>query len=224
MKPTLVILHGWNQSSSDWLTLKQMLDKKFSVVMFDLPGFGNESLKNKKWSIPDYAEWVISKTDDIQGDKIILGHSFGGRIASYIASTNPKWLKGLILYGAPCIYRPSFKIRTKIFLAKILKFLHLKKVFISKNIELVSADKHGLGNVFRNTVSFDQTKFLSKITVPTLLIWGEYDSAVPLKIAKEIQSLVPKSRLSIINKTGHNAHQENIYLFYGITKKFIETF
>lgn len=222
MRATLVILHGWNQSSSDWVVVRQMLGKDFSVVIFDLPGFGSEHLEKKDWTIPDYADWVTSRLEKIQGNKIILGHSFGGRIASYIASENPGWLKGLVLYGAPCLYRPSPKIKIVVFLAKILKMLNLKKFFINKNTELVSADSAGLGKIFRNVVSFDQTKNLSQINVPTLLVWGEYDFAVPVKIAKEIQMLISKSKLVIIDQVGHNAHKENPYLFYGIIKIFLK--
>lgn len=222
MLPILVILHGWNQSSSHWDMIIQMLEKDFSVITFDLPGFRNEPLEDKNWTIPDYANWVTSKLENIQGDKIILGHSFGGRIASYIASNRPKWLTGLILNGAPCIYRPSLMIKTKILLAKVLKMLNLKKIFVAKNNELVNADNNGLGKVFRNAVSFDQTKILSQISVPTLLIWGEYDSIVPLRIAKEIQTLIPNSKLSVIDQVGHHAQQENPYLFYGITKNFLK--
>lgn len=223
MKVSLVIIHGWNQNSSHWSILVKMFQKIIPVIIFDLPGFGNEPLQNKNWSIPEYATWVAQKIESTSGDKILLGHSFGGRIASYIASSNPLWLKGLIIYGAPCIYRPSSKIKLKIFIAKILKFLKLKNLFIVKNAELLNADNNGLGKIFRNAVNFDQTKSLPNIKAPTMLIWGEYDSAVPLRIAYEIDSLVQESKLVVMDQVGHNAHSENPYLFYGITKKFIET-
>lgn len=222
MLPTLIILHGWGETSSDWLMFKQMIEKDFSTICFDLPGFGNEPLKNSDWTVPDYASWVVQRLESVQGPKIILGHSFGGRIGSYIASNKPAWLKGLILDGAPCIYRPNLKVKTKIFLAKISKMLNLKKFFIVKNNELINADNKGLGKISRNAVSFDQTKILPKINVPTLIIWGEYDSIVPIRIAKEMQTLIPKSKLSVIDKVGHHTHQENPYLFYGIIKHFIK--
>jgi len=223
MLPTLIILHGWGESSSDWLMFKQMIEKDFSITCFDLPGFGNEPLKNSDWTIPDYANWVVQKLKGIPGSKIILGHSFGGRIGSYISSSRPPWLKGLILDGAPCLYRPNLKVMAKIFLAKILKMLNLKKIFPVKNTELINADAKGLGKIFRNAASFDQTKILPNINVPTLIIWGEHDSIVPIRIAKEMQTLIPKSKLSVIDQVGHHAHQENPYLFYGITKNFIKS-
>lgn len=224
MSLNLVILHGWDQKSSDWEVIKEMLEKDCLVIIFDLPGFGDEPLENKNWDVPDYADWVISKIKNIEGDKVILGHSFGGRITSYIASSRPEWLKGIILYGAPCIYRPNLKVKMMIFFAKIFKILGPGKFFSVNNKELKRADVNSLGKVFRKTVSFDQTKILPSINIPTLLICGEYDLDVPVRIAKEMQTLIPKSKLQIIDQVGHNLHQENSYLFYGIIKNFLKTF
>jgi pimeloyl-ACP methyl ester carboxylesterase len=48
-----------------------------NIVLFDLPGFGNEKLVSNSWGIPEYSKWVLDKIKNIQGDKIIIGHSFG---------------------------------------------------------------------------------------------------------------------------------------------------
>lgn len=223
MSLTLIILHGWGQSTSDWLQIKTMYEKDFSTTAFDLPGFGNEPLISSDWGVPEYSKWVKERIKSIPGDKVILGHSFGGRIASYVAHENPEWLKGLILYGSPSIYRPSQWIKAKSLIAKYLGKLNVSKSFKSKNKELIQADSIGLGSIFRKVVVFDQTSQLPNIKIPTLLVWGEYDDSVSLLIAKEMKSLIPNSSLTIIDQAGHNAHKENTYLFYGITKNFIKS-
>lgn len=219
---TLVILHGWGHNSKYWDVMKGMYEIDFNVAFFDMPGFGSEPLISQDWGVPEYAEWVLKKIEIIEGEKIIIGHSFGGRIATYIASSRPKWLKALILSGSPSIYRPGLKIKTKIFLAKLAKTLGLRKFFI-KNSGLQTANRNNMGRIFRKVVPFDQTQILSKISVPTLLIWGENDQDVPLRIAKEINSHISGSQLKVIDRVGHNSFIENPYLFYGISKKFIES-
>lgn len=220
---TLVILHGWGHNSQYWEVIKSMYEQDFNVVFFDLPGFGKEPLIEDDWGVPEYAEWVKEKLNSIQGKKIILGHSFGGRVASFIASQNPNWLEGLILSGSPSIYRPSSKVKFKIFLSKLFRKIGLKRKPVSQNSDLARADKNGLGKIFRKVVPFDQTKLLPKINIPTLLVWGEYDEDVPLKIAREINNLIPNSKMEVIEKVGHNSWIENTYLFYGITKNFIKS-
>lgn len=222
MLPTIIILPGWEQTSADWREVKEMLEKNERVVVIDLPGFGVEPLVSGDWLIIDYANWVLKKIEECPGDKIILGHSFGGRIASFIASSNPIWLKGLILYAAPCIYRPTFKTKLIVWLAKIAKQLKMNTERFNINSELQRADGKGMGNIFRKAVVFDQTEIIKNIKTPTLLIWGANDKVVPLSIANEMVKTIPGSELFVMDNAGHHAHKENIYLFYGVIEKFIK--
>lgn len=219
---TLVVLHGWGQSKEVWKSFADNFSN-IEVVLIDLPGFGAEPLVENTWGIPEYAEWVENRLAKINSNNIILlGHSFGGRISAYIAAKGPIWLKGLILYGTPALYRPSLSTKNKIRLAKIAKYIGLSaKRF--KNDELALADQSGLGKIFRNVVVFDQTQSLPKIKVPTLLLWGKNDDVVKPEIANEMQSLIPNSSLIILENIGHNAHLENPYLFYGTVKSFLES-
>ncbi len=219
---TLVILHGWGQSSANWQIFTQMLGD-IQVVLIDLPGFGKEPLIDKNWGVPEYAQWAGDRIASLgKNEVVLLGHSFGGRIASLLACENHTWLKGLILYGSPSIYRPTTFIKFMGMLAKVAKRLGLRRKK-SYNLNLTEADRTGLGEIFRKVVPFDQTSSLGKISVPTLLIWGEKDTEVPLKIACEMKELIPQSKLKIMPGLGHNAHLENPNLFYGLIKKFLET-
>jgi len=207
----LVILHGWKHDKSKWKDfVGQFAADK--VLVFDLPGFGDEKLIDAGWGIPEYSAWAKKKIEDLKEDNIVLlGHSFGGRIAGYIASERPEWLKGLILYGSPSLYRPKTIVGLKIRVAKLLK----KLGFSRKGMDEMYP-------IFKRAVTFDQTKTLPKIAVSTLLLWGEHDTDVPVSIAKEIQTLIPDSKLITMQDAGHNAHFDNPNLFYGIVKKFID--
>lgn len=212
----IIILHGWGHNGQLW---QGLADKFQDAISLDLPGFGTEPLVSDDWDIPDYAKWVekrISKYKDV----ILIGHSFGGRIAAEIASENPKYLKGLVLSGAPCIYRPSQKTKLKVKAYKSLKaFLpsDTRKRFYSGDLK----NSGKLEKIFRKVVIYDQTKQLQKINAPTLLIWGKNDDQVPVRIAEEIQHLIENSKLKIIEGSGHNTYLEKPDLFYGYVKNFI---
>jgi pimeloyl-ACP methyl ester carboxylesterase len=222
---TLVILHGWGQNKSHWTDISTMIkrtERDTTIVTLDLPGFGSEPLVSANWGIPEYSEWVENKVLELKlNDVILLGHSFGGRISSYIAKDNPSWLKAIILYGAPCIYRPTNKTKFKIRLHKLLKALGLRKSKTG-NAELNEADQKGLGNIFRKAVVFDQTEELKRINIPTLIVWGEKDDVSELRIGKEINTLIKNSKLIVLESLGHNAHLENPNIFYGTIKKYLE--
>lgn len=218
---TLVILPGWKGTKEEWSGIVNQFSDENSVVI-ELPGFGQTPLISADWGIPEYASYVLAEIEKLhKSDIVFLGHSFGGRITSYIASQNPPWLRGIVLYGAPCIYRPSLKIKLLIKLSKIAKFLHIKRK-ISHNPELIHADHNGLGKIFRKAINFDQTNLLPKITAKTLILWGSKDDIVSLDIAKEMHSLIPNSDLQIIDEGGHHLHIHNRHIFYAKIRSFLQ--
>lgn len=220
----ILILHGWGQEKASWQELAQKLRVTEPTEILELPSFGQEPQVDASWGVPEYTAWVKQKILDQRWDNIILlGHSFGGRLSSYVASDQPTWLRAVILYGAPCLYRPQWDIRWKILLAKILKPL-IPKSFRNNLLpeHLRQAEALGLGKTFRHVVGFDQTDRLPRISVPTLLLWGARDYDVPLSIAREMQHLISGAKLEILPDLGHNAHLENPFLFYGKIKSFVE--
>lgn len=212
----LFFLHGWGHNRHLW---DGLTGKFHNAIALNLPGFGDEPLINNDWGVPEYARWVDEKISKYK-NVVLVGHSFGGRIAAEIASKKPKYLKGLVLSGAPCVYRPSLKTRSKIKAFKILKTFmpqSFRGLFYSGDLK--SAGK--LEKIFRKVVIYDQTKQLQKIQVPTLLIWGENDDQVPLKIAREMFLLIKDCELKILENSGHNAYLDKPDLFYGYVKNFI---
>lgn len=215
----LVILHGWGQNTKVWRDFARMLGE--NAISFNMPGFGGEKKIDDNWGVPEYANWVVNKINN-KKPIVLIGHSFGGRVAAEIASKKPTWLKALILSGAPCIYRPALKAKVKILMAKMIKHFipaSLRSHYFPKDLKK-SADL-GLEKVFRKVIRYDQTKQIQKISAPTLLIWGERDNDVPLKIAREINSLIKDSELKIISQANHNSFLDNPHLFYGYVKSFI---
>ncbi len=221
---TVIILHGWGHSKEMWTDFVDRLQGDVAVEAWDLPGFSSEPLLSPDWTIADYATWATNKIVD-RGltDVVLLGHSFGGRISAYIAAENPSWLRAIILYGAPCVYRPSLIVRVKNTLAHAVGRLPIPAAWRERvrGSEDRRAGESGLAQVFRQAVQFDQAERLPRIAVPTLLLWGENDTEVPLRIAEEMQQLIPASTLDILPGAGHNAHLENPVLVYGKVKQFL---
>lgn len=221
----IVILPGWGQNKKHWVHNVRQLSKIGPIKAIDLPGFGEELLVSDEWGIPEYANWVSNLINkNKMKDVVLIGHSFGGKIASYLSSQNPAWLKALILVATPALYRPSLFVRSKIALYKIIKRIvpnSIREVFYSE--ELKEAKKQGMEKILRKVVPFDQTLLLTKIRVPTLLIWGENDDYPPISIGKEINSLIPNSKLKVIEDAGHQINIQKPLLLYANIKNFIES-
>lgn len=219
--PVLVILHGWGHSSALWQPVAQMFRNR-EVIVLDLPGFGSEPLVSSEWGVGEYGSWTNEKIKmkKVKG-AILIGHSFGGRIAAHIASTRPDWLAGLILIGAPCLYHPTQKARIIGRIAKVAKILGLSHSPWSLNSELTEADKVGLGQIYRKVVVYDQKSELEKITTPTLLIRGSLDTYPDAQVAAEMQRLISGSMLETVAGAGHNIHMESPSLLYALVSKWV---
>jgi pimeloyl-ACP methyl ester carboxylesterase len=102
--PTVVALHGWARRGSDF---DRVLDG-FDAVAFDLPGFGATPAPAVATGAAGYAATVIEALEGMSGGPFVLvGHSFGGRVAVVVASTRPELVKGVVLTGVPLIRRRS---------------------------------------------------------------------------------------------------------------------
>ena len=220
----IVLLHGWGQNIEMMDPVGKGLDKDYHITIIDLPGFGNSSEPPFGWTIYDYYECVKILLKKLKIKKpILVGHSFGGRIAIIYAAKED--VEKLVLLSSPfrkSVKKDSLKI-------KILKFL--KKVPLLKELEDFAKTKLGstdyrnaspvMKKVLVNTVNEDLTHFLEEIKVPTILIWGEYDTAVSVEDAKYAESIMKDAGLIIYDKCTHYAYLERLDQTINIIKNFV---
>jgi len=233
----LIILPGWEQNRSHWTSVLEKLATFTEVSLIELPGFGSEPLVSDTWGVPEYAQWVYQKVSQLSATQepepkvVLLGHSFGGRVAHYLACKyQPKWLKGLILYAAPVLYRPVWLTRLRLFLSKLANTLGLSKILPSRLKRLFYSDdlQHsrlsGKEQILRQVVGFDQTELLAQNNYCTVLLWGQQDTVVPVSIAKELKNKLAEAYLIVVPNQGHHFHLTNPNLFYGQIKQILDTY
>lgn len=206
----VVLLHGWGQNIQMMDPLGKLL-KNCRITILDLPGFGSSMEPSFAYNISDYASLLHEFLKELKIDNpILIGHSFGGRIAIYYASMYQ--VSKLVLFGSPFIKRENDSLKLKVFKSlKKIKFLN-NLAEVMKN-HLGSEDYKNASGVMRqilvNTVNTDLSSNASKITCPTLLIWGNNDEAVPVSEAKKLESLIDDSALIVLNGT-HYCYLENL--------------
>ena len=104
---TILILHGWGSSSDSWLKVQNALVRQgMQVYSIDLPGFGKTHPPEIVWGVKEYADFIKSFVDTVKlFNFILLGHSFGGQVASMYALLYPQTIKKLVLCSAAAIRR-----------------------------------------------------------------------------------------------------------------------
>ena len=236
MPQQLLILPGWGGTVESWQNFINLAKNDFQVICLELPCFGAQPCPKETWGVEEYARFVSQKIKDLNLIKpVLLGHSFAGQVAAYLAASQPQLISRLILSGASAL-RPEQNFKRFIFgwLSKIGKvFFSLPLV---KNLKapaqkflykLAGSPDYGATSglqreIFKKIIRQDLTEQLKKIKIPTLVVWGALDSYASLSNGKKIAALIPNARLEIIPGGKHGLHLQMPEKLYSIIKNFLE--
>ena len=223
-KKVLIILPGWGDNRNTFDYYINILKDKYTIYIFDYPGFGNSTFPNMDLTLDDYAKYIENfiKRNKISNPYIIC-HSFGCRISILLISKYRILVDRLIIIGGAGIRRKSIKRYLKSlkykFLKKISYFLpskkkdkYLKNLFNKYASNDYKDLNQNMKNTFKNIINVDLRKYLKYISCPTLLIWGDNDNLTPLKDGILMNKRIPNSGLITIKKGTHFVYLE--YPFY----------
>ena len=209
--PGVLALHGWRRDHQDFaatLTRPDPLD----AIAIDLPGFGGTPLPEQVWGSPRYAEALVPLLEEMQSRVVVVGHSFGGRVAVHLAALAPERVAGLVLTGVP-LYRASDAPSRSPLRFRVLKTLakagRLSDERLEQNRQRYgSADYRAASGVLRDIfvtlVAEDYRAAVAQVRCPVELVWGEDDREVPLVVASKIQAGLPGgAHLVVCEGAGH---------------------
>ena len=220
----VVLLHGWGQNIAMMKPIGDRLQKNHRITILDFPGFGESEEPKTALTVYDYCEILEELLKKLKVKKpVIMGHSFGGRIAIIYASRNE--VEKVVLFGSPCIrkeVKPSLKLRMLKSLKKIPGINKLEG--FAKN-HMGSRDYKNASEIMKkilvNVVNEDLSECAKKINVPTLLIWGDRDTEAPVENAKELEKIIPDAGLIVLPNSTHYAYLENLPQVINILNNFL---
>ena len=231
-KKVLLILPGWGDTRNTFIYYINSLKDKFTIYIFDYPGFGNSSFPNYSLTIDDYAKYVKRFIEEKKiNNPYILCHSFGCRISLILIAKYRILVDRLIIIGGAGIKRKDIKVFYRKIKYKLLKKISIllpkkkKEKYLNKLINKYgSSDYKELNNLqrktFSNIVNTDLKKLIPYIYCPTLLIWGEKDTFTPLKDGKYMNKKIIDSALITIKKGTHFVYLEYPFYILNIINNF----
>ncbi len=215
LKNEIVILHGWGLRGQNYKELAALLKKDgHKVYLLDLPGFGSQPLVNDNMILDDYVVFLKKFLGKNKVKKpILIGHSFGGRVAIKYAWRYKNAAEALILTGVPVIRHASLKRKIAYFTAVaggiVFKiFPKETKVFMRKVLYSIIGEwdyyKAGpLQQVFKNIIGEELTAYIKNISVPVMLVWGKEDRIVSAADAWQIKKYILHAKVVIVAGEGH---------------------
>ena len=238
----IVLVHGLGASAERWEFVIPKFNQHYRVIVPDLIGFGYSDKPLVDYTIEFFSDFFSDFLKKIQLDKTnIIGSSLGGQIAGQFAAQNPTSIEKLVLVSPSGIMKhstpaldayvmaalypdvqgaknafqmmagPAKQVNQKIVeeFVKRMKLPNAKMAFMStllglKNAELLS-------------------KSLKKISIPTLIIWGENDPVIPIKYADEFLSCMQECRFYMMDNCGHTPYVDDPTKFAELVLDFLES-
>lgn len=220
----IVLLHGWLASLETMAPLARHLEKHFKVYSIDVIGFGKSELPDKPLNTNDFGDFLKELLEKLEIENpILIGHSNGGRMIINFAGRNLGKINKIVLIDSAGIIpkrKPKYYIRMYTF--KVLKniFKILPKTEMVNNLKdrilgkFGSSDYKNSPDVLKKTMSIilneDQKYLMPNIKAPTLLIWGDKDTATPIEDGKTMEKLIPGSGLVTYEGAGHFSYLDKL--------------
>jgi pimeloyl-ACP methyl ester carboxylesterase len=205
----VLALPGWMRPRADFREVLDGLD----ALALDLPGFGGASpAPAKAVGAAGYAAVVAAALDACAPRVIVLGHSYGGRVAVNLAVTRPERVAALVLTGVPRLLAPEQRPPPTTGY-RLVRWLHGRGVVSDERMEALrrrrgSDDYRNASGVMRDVlviaVNEHYESVLPRVTCPTELVWGDDDTAAPLPMAEAaVSRFGGEATLTIVPGAGH---------------------
>ncbi len=228
----VVLLHGWGQNKEMMSYIFDYLKSSFHVYALDFPGFGESEEPKEAWGVKEYEDMFREFIEKNNIEKpILIGHSFGCRVAIRYAADYPNDINKMCLTGAAGI-KPKrgldYHLKTKAY--KAGKWFLQKTGQEEKLLELQnksgSEDYRNATGIMRATlvkvVNDDVSDILKDVKCPVLLVWGELDEAAPLWMGKMMEKEMPDAGLAIFERDDHFAYWHQGDRFNRVLDVFLE--
>lgn len=240
--PPLVLLHGGLVDSRAWLREVDAFSDEFQVVAWDAPGCGQSSDPRPDVTIDDYADSVAALIEALGlGPAHILGISFGGGLTLAVYKRHSRLVRSMILVSAYAGWAGSLpteeveqrrqraerNARRPIhewvdeFLATLFDETTPRHLVEETRSIMLDIRPEGMLPMLNAFAEADLTDVLDKVTVPTLLLYGDKDQRSPRPVAESLSSSIPTSRLVFVDTAGHCVNVEAPEVFDNEVRSFL---
>jgi pimeloyl-ACP methyl ester carboxylesterase len=230
----LLILHGGG-GAGGWMPYMADLAARHDVIVPEHPGYGASDTPDWLDTVPDLANFYLDFLDQLDlTDVDLVGFSIGGWIAVELAVRNSARLASLTLVAAAGIHVKGVEQLDTFLLTdeqRVRAMFHDPSradaiVERLKQPEFEDVDLKNRTTTARLTWQprgYDPHlyKWLHRITVPTMRVWGANDRVFPKDYAFAYQRLIPGSKLAIIPDCGHLPQIEQRQAFVAALEGFL---
>jgi pimeloyl-ACP methyl ester carboxylesterase len=212
---TVVFMHGLGGTHIGYRELIDKLAEKYFVYAPHIPSFGY-STAPLKFDIENYIDnlWQVFSTYKIKNKATIIGHSFGGAIATKMLLRDQSMFEKLVLINSAGISPKDdteyldWILKTMDVSRKFLRNIKTDKKMIKRTFQDIILSTVRLKDIYKTAgiiISLNMLEDFARVEVPTSLLWSRQDNYFPLEVAERINKTITGSHLKIVDsKKGHS--------------------
>lgn len=232
----VLLLHGWGANITLYQGIIDTLKQGRRVIAPDMPGFGKTPEPPVPWCVDDYVDFVLKFIASFQIQRLsVVVHSFGGRVFFKMNAKEelPFTVERAVLIDSAGILPKKtwrqkaslrcYKLGRAFMSTKAMHFLYPDAVENMRR-KRGSSDYNNATPLMRATlvkvVNEDLEPLIHLVTCPTLLIWGDLDTATPIEDARRMEELIADVGLVVCEGAGHFSYAEQPAKVNGALKAF----
>jgi len=234
----IIFLHGYTDSWFSFSRVLPLFETGFYTLALDQRGHGDSEHPSGGYAVGNYAADVLALMDAKGLERAtIVGHSMGSFIAQRIAINWPHRVSRLVLIGSATKARNAGTLemehaverlgeRIPVEFAREFQESTIYRKLPDDFMEQVVAESMKLQprvwrEALKGLLEADDAARARRISVPTLILWGDEDTIFSRAEQDALVSLLPKAVLKIYPETGHALHWERPREFVKDLKEFI---
>ncbi len=245
----VILLHGFFYDSYIWDQNIDTFSKKFKVYALDLWGFGYSTREHLDFGYPLYVDQLLRFMDYLGLSKAsLVGQSMGGGLSIKFSVLHTEKVNKLLLVD-PAGMPLELPLIGKFFnIPKVGEFLLGLKTNAIRKMNLADLwiyDKKNITESYFESVTrfhkikgtteclmavlrkqfihtlHDEIHKLANLNIPTLIVWGKHDKAIPLERGEAMHQILKGSRLEILDRAGHVPNYERADEFNKLSLDFL---
>lgn len=203
-----------------------LLAQRFRVIAFEMPGFGESPENARTGTMPELAATMMRAADALGLDRFeLMGTSFGGKAALWLALQNPERVRGLVL-EAPAAIRPPGAAPVSGSPAEMARRLYAHPERLPPLPETAPAVRMKqqalVGRLRGPDRDPDLEAALPRLDTPTLVLFGTRDQVIPPEMGRHYKALMPNCHLVLVYDAGHAIGAERPEAFCEVVTDFLE--
>jgi pimeloyl-ACP methyl ester carboxylesterase len=201
----------------------ELLAERYRVILFEAPGFGTSPVNERSRSIQDLAETMTHAITALGLERVnLMGTSFGGRLALWLALQHPERIEKLILVS-PAAFRPEEDGPPPPPGSAALYAHPERQPRLPPPDPAVVAKQSQLVQRLRGPARDpDLEARMATLDVPTLVLFGTSDQVIPPEMGRHYREKLPRCHLTLVYDAGHAIDGDRPEAFASIVDEFLE--